>query len=147
VVEAALRRLGFPTYLPILRTLRKWSDRRKVVEVPYFSGYVFLRSTEARRSAAWAVRGAVRFLGARGGATPIEAGEIEAIRDALSRRVPFDPHPRLEPGQTVTITSGPLAGITGTLVRRKAKYRLVLAIRAMGRGISAEVDAVDVAPA
>ena len=47
----------------------------------------------------------------------------------------------------MTITGGPLAGITGTLVRRERKYRLVLYIRAMGQGISAEVDALDVAPA
>ena len=89
----------------------------------------------------------MRFLGGQGRATPIDPVEIESIRSALSRRVPFDPHPGLEPGQSVTIATGPLAGLTGVLVRRSAKYRLVLSIRAMGQGISAEVEAIDVHPA
>jgi transcription antitermination factor NusG len=146
-VEAGLRRLGLATYLPMLQKVRRWSDRKKVVEVPYFPGYVFLRCGEEQRSTAWAVPGAVRFLGAEGRATAIDSGEIESIRDALSRRIPFDPHPRLEPGQQVTIANGPLSGLTGILVRRQRKYRLVLCIKAMGQGISAEVDAIDVAPA
>ena len=108
---------------------------------------MFLRCRDEQRSAAWSVPGAVRFLGGQGKATPIDPVEIETIREALARRVPFDPHPQLEQGQDVTIVSGPLAGITGTLVRRERNYRLVLYIRAMGQGISAEVDALDVAPA
>lgn len=147
VVEAGLQRLGLATYLPLLQKVRKWSDRRKVIEVPYFSGYVFLRCRDDQRSAAWSVPGAVRFLGGQGQATPIDPVEIDTIRDALARRVPFDPHPHLEQGQPVTIVSGPLAGLSGTLVRRERKYRLVLYVKAMGQGISAEVDALDVAPA
>ena len=146
-METGLRRLGLATYLPVLETVRRWSDRKKVVEVPYFAGYVFLRCREDQRGAAWTVPGAVRFLGGQGRATPIDPAEIETIRDALSRRVPFDPHPHMEPGQQVTIAAGPLAGLTGTLVRRQRKYRLVLYVKAMGQGISAEVDAIDVAPA
>lgn len=34
---------GFETYLPLLRELRQWSDRKKMVETPAFSGYVFTR--------------------------------------------------------------------------------------------------------
>jgi transcription antitermination factor NusG len=146
VVEAGLRRRGFDTYLPLLARVRKWSDRKKVVEFPCFPGYVFLRCAEPDRERAFTVPGAVRYLGSGGAAVPIPSPEIERVREALSRRVPFEPYPCLEPGSPVTIERGPLRGLTGVLLRRQKGYRLVVAVRAMGRGISAEVDAIDVEP-
>lgn len=147
VVEKGLRNLGIETYLPLREQVRRWSDRRKVVSVPYFPSYVFVRCTEEQRRASWNVRGAVRYLGADGKATPLDPGELEAIREALTRLVPFEPYPHLAPGQAVVVKSGPLKGVAGVLVRRSRNYRLVLQIRAMGQGIATEVDAVDVEPA
>ena len=147
VVAAGLVRAGLEAWLPLLPVLRRWSDRRKVVEVPAFPGYVLVRCAEEERRRALAVRGAVRFLGSGSGATPLDPAEIEAVREALARRVPFEPYPNLEPGRAVTVISGPLRGLAGILVRKRRNYRLVLAIRAMGQGIAAEVDAADVEPA
>ncbi len=146
-VEKGLRRIGIETYLPMMEQVRKWSDRKKVVEVPYFSSYVFVRCDEEQRRSSWNVRGAVRYLGADGKATPLDPGELEAVREALTRVVPFDPYPKLAVGQTVVVKAGPLKGLTGLLVRKQKNYRFVLQIRAMGQGISAEIDAVDVEPA
>ena len=147
VVAAGLERAGLHAWLPLLGVLRRWSDRKKVVEVPCFPGYVFVRCAEDDRKRAFAVRGAVRYLGTRGGATPVDPDELERVREALSRRVPFEPYPSLAPGREVNVVAGPLRGLAGTLVRKHPGYRLVLAVRAMGQGISAEVDAADVEPA
>ena len=34
---------GISTYLPVVKTLKQWSDRKKWVEKPYFPGYLFVR--------------------------------------------------------------------------------------------------------
>jgi transcription antitermination factor NusG len=131
----------------MLPVLRRWSDRKKLIEVPCFPGYVFVRCAEEERRRAFAVPGTVRYLGSGGRATPLDAAEVESVREALARRVAFEPHPRLGPGQEVRVVGGPLRGLSGILLRKERKYRLVLAVRAMGQGISAEVDASDVEPA
>ncbi|MCK6478912.1 MAG: UpxY family transcription antiterminator [Planctomycetaceae bacterium] len=145
-VEGGLARLGLGTYLPMMEKVRKWSDRKKVVRVPYFPGYVFVRCTEEERGLAWKLPGSIRYLGAEGRATPVDPRELEAVREALLRRVPFEPYPHLAPGQPVTVTAGALKGLTGILVGKRRNFRLVLQIRAMGQGIAAEVDATDVEP-
>ena len=33
---------GIEAYLPIRKTMRQWSDRKKMVEVPLFTSYVFV---------------------------------------------------------------------------------------------------------
>jgi transcription antitermination factor NusG len=39
----ALSAKGFETYLPVLREIHQWTDRRKTIHVPAFSGYLFVR--------------------------------------------------------------------------------------------------------
>ena len=35
---------GFSAYLPLLRQKRKWSDRKKWVEIPLFKSYIFVKT-------------------------------------------------------------------------------------------------------
>jgi transcription antitermination factor NusG len=146
LVNRGLEALGFETYLPLVRRLRRWSDRNKPVELPLFPGYVFVRCTETERSRAFGARGIVRFVTAEGRAVPVPPAEIDAIREVLRSDVPFEPHPKLTSGQPVRVTAGPFRGYTGKLVRRGRRFRLLLAVSAIGQGISIEVDAADVEP-
>lgn len=146
VVRGGLEELGFDVFLPLVRKLHHWSDRRKLVETPLFPSYVFVRCAEEERARAYGLKGLVRFVTSGSRAVPIPPPEIEAIREVLSRDVPFDPHPKLRPGHAVRVVAGPFRGITGRLVRRGRHCRLLLAISALGQAISVEVDAADVEP-
>ena len=42
-VELTLK--GIESFLPLHRKLRQWSDRKKWVEIPLISGYVFVHIT------------------------------------------------------------------------------------------------------
>ena len=51
-VEHRLREEGMETFLPTVKEVHRWSDRKKTVEIPLFSCYVFVRcdlSTEDSR--------------------------------------------------------------------------------------------------
>lgn len=146
VVRRGLETLGFEVFLPLVRKLHHWSDRRKLVETPLFPSYVFVRCTEEERARTYGLKGLVRFVTSGSRAVPIPPLEIEAIRQVLSRDVPFDPHPKLRPGHAVRVVAGLFRGITGRLVRRGRHCRLLLAISALGQAISVEVDAADVEP-
>ena len=41
--------MDIETYLPLYKTIRQWSDRKKKVEVPLFNSYIFVRSSEKQR--------------------------------------------------------------------------------------------------
>jgi transcription antitermination factor NusG len=58
----------------------------------------------------------------------------------------MEPHPYLVVGKRVRIKDGPLAEMTGILVRRKGRCRLVLSITSIERSLAVEVDASDVEP-
>lgn len=146
LVNSGLEGLGFETFLPLVPERHQWSDRKRLVEVALFPGYVFVHCAEGERSRAFGARGLVRFVTDGARAVPIPPSEIEAIREVLCGDVPFDPHPKLKPGEPVRVVSGQFRGITGKLVRRGRHLRLLLAISALGLGISVEVDAADVEP-
>jgi len=146
VVYSGLTGLGVEAFLPLVRKLHHWSDRKKEIATPLFPSYVFVRCAEEERSRTYGLKGLVHFVTSSGRVVPIPPSEIEAIREVLKRNVPFDPHPKLRPNHAVRVVAGPLRGITGRLVRRGRRSRLLLAISALGQAISVEVNAADVEP-
>src|SRR5438105_7176392 len=43
MVSEQLLNHGIENFLPLVKRVHNWSDRRKIVELPLFSGYVFVR--------------------------------------------------------------------------------------------------------
>ena len=145
-VALGLTRKGFDTYLPLLREVHQWKDRRKIIDVPAFGGYLFVHYEPSlhNRVKVLETNGVVRLLG--GNHTPSEVSdvEIEAVRRTLDSGLPCDRCDALTPGSTVRVMRGPLAGVQGRLVRIKNSLRLVVAITAFSQAISAELGLNDV---
>lgn len=69
VVAQRLREQGVTTFLPMYNEVHRWSDRRKVVELPLFSCYVFVRllPTNEQRLRVLRQDGVFTFVGIRAG--------------------------------------------------------------------------------
>ena len=136
---------GVECFLPLVRVLSQWQDRRKWVEKPLFPGYLFVRVHVDEIPAVWGTRGVVRLLGPeRSRLSTLPDAEVESIRHLLESGVRLDPYPYLKPGQQVCITRGPLRGVEGTLIRKSRKCLLVISVNILGRAVVAEVSAEDV---
>jgi len=137
---------GFNIYLPLLRQTHRWKDRWKVVEVPAFSGYLFVNyeSTLRERVRILETSGIIRLLGGNHTPLPVPEQEIEAVRRAVESGVDCLQCDSLVPGARVEVKRGPLAGLRGRLVRFKSGLRLVIAISVFSHAISAEVGLNDV---
>jgi len=133
-------------YLPSYRSVRRWQDRRKEVELPLFPGYIFVRFAYRSRLQVLTAPGVVHIVSFDGKPMPVREDEIEAVRRGLSRDARFEPHPYLKIGSRVRVRSGPLSGIEGILLRRKDGFRLVLSIELIMRSVATEVDEADVEP-
>jgi hypothetical protein len=96
VVCERLQEQGLATFLPLVTEVRRWSDRKKKVELPLFSCYVFVRLTftnsdermRVYRHATWPEREAMHnaIAAHKSGAIAkrIEAGVIAQHRLAVA---------------------------------------------------------------
>src|SRR4051794_3136598 len=114
-VAADLAAKGIECYLPAVREVHQWKDRKKAVDVPLFPGYVFVRflDTDQARLQVLRSRGAVRILGHDNAVEPIPNEQIDAVRLLLESQRPFSVHPLLREGAIVRVKAGPLKGVEG----------------------------------
>ena len=133
-------------YLPLVEQIHQWKDRRKLVEVPLFAGYVFVRLTDSHRSRIDVLRtlGVVRFLGNVVLFKHMTAYEIHSVQRLLSARVPCSAYPFLREGAWVLVKRGPLRNLEGFLTRLKNQTRLVVSIDMLSQSVGTEIDARDV---
>ena len=61
-VALELEKMGITVYCPMINQIRQWSDRKKKVEVPLISSYVFVQLKERDREAVFEVPGIVRYV-------------------------------------------------------------------------------------
>jgi transcription antitermination factor NusG len=148
IVVQRLEERGVATLLPLVTEVHRWSDRKKSVEVPLFSCYVFARFVPNReeRLRVLRVEGVFGLVGARGEGTPIPDEQIDAVRSVVSGQLPWSSHPFLKIGQRVRIRSGALNGVEGILVSRNGDRTLVISVDAIQRSLAVRVEGYDVEP-
>lgn len=140
IASVALREKGFAEYLPVYRTLRRWSDRIVEREKPLFPGYVFCRFDFGKRLSIMTTPGVVSVVGFGNEPAPIDEREIEAVQTILNSEIPAQPCPFLREGQRIRVTSGALEGLEGILLRKKTTWRMVVSVAMLQRSISVEID-------
>jgi len=136
---------GIECLLPLIVRVHKWSDRKQSVSLPLFPGYAFVRLNESRRDRVRVLRrpGVVRFVGTSQGPIPLEAHEINHIRQLMEHKVSCEPHPYVQAGQRVRVRSGALRGVEGILVCGAANDNLVLSVSLIQRSISIQIEGYD----
>jgi transcription antitermination factor NusG len=135
-------------FLPLYRSLHRWKDRCKEVELALFPSYVFVCLSLSDRLRVLEIPGVVGFVTAGGKPAPLPEPEIGALLCGATGNVRIEPHPYLRVGSQVRLRSGPMAGLEGVLLRRKenAGLRLVVSIEMLMRSVAVEVDEADVQP-
>lgn len=145
-VAQQLAERGIDYFLPVYRSIRRWKDRRKELDLVLFPGYVFVRLAQSQRLRVLELPGVVRFVSFNGQPAALPASDIEALRNGLLQGVRAEHHPFLTVGRRVEVVHGPLTGAQGILLRTKPNCRIVISINAIMRSVSVEVDEHDVTP-
>jgi transcription antitermination factor NusG len=143
-VARQIEQRHIPCFLPVYRSVRRWKDRRKEVELALFPSYVFVHIALKDRLQVLQMASAVRFVSFNGHPVPLPEADMEALMNGLRRGVRAEPHPYLTAGRRVRVRSGPLTGAEGILVRRKDRFRVVLSLDLIMRAVAVEVDEVDI---
>ncbi len=144
-VRDQLKGLGIESFLPIVRRLSQWTDRKRPVDFPLFPGYCFARLTRERSLSVLKASGVVRIIGGSGRPEPIPDVEIDAVRKLMLHPLSYDSHPYLRQGTRVRILCGPLEGMEGILAREENRHRVVISVNLIQQAAAIEVSLEDVA--
>jgi transcription antitermination factor NusG len=145
-VAEMLSAKGFEVFLPLYESMRRWKDRSKMLTLPLFPCYVFVRGGIHRRLQVVTTPGVHMILFHGENVAIIPEIEVDAIRKAVEGPFRVEPHPFLKCGERVRVTRGSLEGVEGVLVRKKNLYRLILSVSMMAQSVAVEIDATDVEP-
>jgi len=127
-------------YLPLYRSLRQWKDRRVTLDLPLFSGYIFVRIAARDKGAVERVPGVLCLLSFNGALAAISNEEIERLQK-VAELWNAEPYPYLTKGKRVRVCSGPMDGVEGIVLHRKGKVRIVISVDSIMRSFQVEVDA------
>ena len=127
---------GIDVYLPLIKSLKQWSDRKKWVEEPLFRSYIFVNIHQSQYFDVLNTYGVVRYITFEGKAVPIPQKQIDAIRFFLETgdTLPENTGEFL-PGKKVEVIKGPLRGLTGELIEIAGKHKVRIEITAIGQSI------------
>jgi transcription antitermination factor NusG len=137
---------GVEHFLPLYETIHRWNNGRHRVQLPLFPGYIFVRIALRDRLRVIEVPGFVRLVGFNSLPHPLPEADINKMKEALSKGVLAEPYPYLTVGTRVEIRNGPMQGMTGILLRRQNKCRVVISVDLIMRSMAVDVDASDVIP-
>lgn len=136
-VKERLEKINIACWLPLHRSPRVWSDRIKMIDVPLFMSYVFVKCKEYELRPLLTVYGVSRIVYYNGKPAVVREKEIEAIRNFLEQA---SEHP-LCPGDEVDIVCGAFKNISGKIKKIKKSY-LVLFLEQLGATVCVKLDAV-----
>ncbi len=141
--HALLLERHIDSYLPLVKSWRVWSDRRKQVEVPLMSSYLFVSTDVANQIEYFHILntpGVVRFIAFEGQPVPIPDHQISALRllstEGIDMQCMEESPP---PGTAVTIERGPLKGLIGEVVHSQNQKKVIVRIDALDKCITVNV--------
>ncbi len=139
-VHSELSRKGIESFLPLQRRLRQWSDRKKWVEMPLISGYVFVHITRADYDQVLQIENVMQYVRFEGKAAVIRDQDIDILKRMLGQQeVEVEiTRDELLPGMLVEIITGPMMGLKGELVSFRGNNKVALRILPLGFTILVE---------
>jgi len=150
VVNEGLGKKSIEVFLPKVTVRSKRRDRKAMIRVPLFPGYLFVKTDLAPQSHLEIVKtaGAVRLIGSHQGPVPVPDETISSLKIMVAAAHPVTTGYQLKKGDAVLVINGPFAGVTGTFVRYGAKGRVVVNIVALGQyaGVEVSEDEIEVLP-
>jgi len=136
------RELSF--FLPLAK--KRWRNRGRLFTStsPLFLGYIFLWGDEEARVAALTTNQVAHCIRVEDQAQLHQ--DLARVHRLMASGEPLTPEERIQPGDWVEITSGPLEGLQGKIIRRGKHLRFFVEVHFLQRGASVEIDAAMIRP-
>ena len=129
------------TFLPLTRSLRKWSDRKKWVETPLFASYLFVYLEDLHQyNFTLGLNGVYTFIKNLGQIVQVPEHEISRIKYLLSNSENISvANSRLKAGDFRKINFGPLAGLECKVVRCDGRDQTLVQIDSLNQVLKVDI--------
>jgi transcriptional antiterminator RfaH len=143
-LDALLKKFSIEAYLPLLKLKKKWSDRTKIISMPLFTSYIFVRIVYRESYLkVLNIPHAVGFVKSYGNPAIIPESEIELIKslvDEFPDKIKVLESEMLQKGNEVTIKTGPFAGRKAIVDRVKNETYVLLEIKTIQKILKIEIN-------
>lgn len=137
-VAEVLIQKNINAYVPLVKSVRQWSDRKKIVEFPLLNGYVFVNIMSTEKDKVMQSKGVVSFVKSDGKIAVIKDIEIERLRQLVDLGYQIEAeaiNKQYNPGDKIKITSGSLKGIEGFVMETLGVKTIEVLIESIGHCI------------
>ncbi len=141
-VAGLLEEKGIEAYVPLKKTLKQWSDRKKWVEEPVITCYVFINIEGSQRESVLQTKSVVGYVRNNSKDARVSDQEIEIMKSILGE-------PELEVnletdkiciGQLCEVTAGPLIGKKVKLYQLKGKKKVGVCLKELKMGLTVDIN-------
>lgn len=125
-------------YVPLVKTLRQWSDRKKKVELPLMNGYVFVNTSTKENDAILQTKGVVSFVRSEGKIAVIRDVEIARLKQFVELGYQLEAsaiQKDYKIGDKIKINSGALKGLEGFVSANRESGIIEVLLESIGQCI------------
>ncbi len=128
-------------FLPLVKTVRQWSDRKKTIQIPLISSYVFVYMLEKDLNQTLPIQGTVNVLKHLGKPAKVRDIEIENLKILSDSNESFeiDNSIKVLKGEVVEVLKGPFMGLIATCEKTSGNHRVIVKIDSLGSCIIVNV--------
>ena len=130
---------NFSVLFPKYKTWSRRKDRRKIIELPLFPGYLFVQTEPLPQHFIEISKtpGLAYILGKKDAPEPVAQQEMNSLLILLSSPKILEPNPYFKQGEQVIVVSGPLRGAVGYVLEvNPDKRKLIISIELLGRSVA-----------
>ncbi len=148
VVNDSIQKKSIDSFLPKIKVQSRRKDRKKIIDVPLFPGYLFVHiSLEPKEQLnVLKTTGAVRILGSHNAPTPVPEQHIESLKliTTVGVDIVTGASSTLQSGDPVMVINGPFLGVKGEFVNHNGKGRVFIRVDVLGQFAGIEIDEDDI---
>jgi len=146
VVNDGLIKKSMEVFLPKVQVRSKRRDRKVMIRVPLFPGYLFVKTNLEPVEHLEIVKtvGVVRLIGNKEGPVSVPSDTIDSLKIMVKGDNTVTTGTRFRKGDRVIVVHGPFAGVMGTFARYRGKGRVIVDIEALGQYAGVEVSEEDI---
>ena len=146
VVNEGLIKKSMEVFLPKVQVRSKRRDRKMMIRVPLFPGYLFVKTNLEPSEHLEIVKtaGVVRLVGNKEGPISVPSDTIESLKIMVKGDNTVTTGTRFKKGDRVIVVYGPFTGVIGTFARYRGKGRVIVDIEALGQYAGVDVSEEDI---
>jgi transcription antitermination factor NusG len=132
-VQEGLLHKGIEAYTPVVKTMKQWSDRKKMVELPLITGYVFVKHADNEKEKVFTVNGIVNYVRFESKPAIVNEKEIQVLKDmiAFGYETSVANYNNFTNGTDVKITQGDFKGLHGTIIKKDKNEFFAVALNSI----------------